>query len=108
MSDRLSALLAFLVDDPADAFTRFALAQEYARLGRAAEARAAYEALVRAEPGYVGTYYHLGKLCEAGGDTDAARAAYREGIAVAGAARDAHARAELQTALLALDIGDDL
>lgn len=108
MSDRLAALLAFLVDDPSDDFTRFALAQEYARLGRTAEARAAYEGLVRASPGYVGTYYHLGKLCEAEGDADAARRAYRDGIAVASAARDAHARAELQSALLALDLGDDL
>ena len=104
MSDRLAALLAFHADDPSDAFTRFALAQEYARAGRADEARAAYEALVRDEPGYVGTYYHLGKLCEATADPAAARTAYRDGIAAATAAGDGHARAELQSALLELDI----
>ena len=100
MSDRLAALLAFHADDPSDAFTRFALAQEYARAGRADEARAAYEALVRDEPGYVGTYYHLGALYRRLGRPADAEAALRAGIAAATAAGDAHARSELQRALL--------
>lgn len=108
MPDRIATLLAFLADDPSDAFTRFALAQEYAKAGRTDEARAAYESLVADDPAYVGTYYHLGKLCESTGDDAAARRAYTDGIAAATAARDLHARAELQSALLALDLGDDL
>lgn len=108
MPDRIATLLAFLADDPADPFTRFALAQEYVKAGRTDEARAAYEALVADAPDYVGTYYHLGKLCETLGDVNAARRAYSDGIDVATAARDLHARAELQSARLALDLGDDL
>lgn len=98
--DRLAALQEFLRDDPADPFTRFALAREYLKLGDADEALAVFEALVRDRPDYVGTYYHLGKLyAEIGRRADAA-ATFRAGAAEATRTGDAHARAELQAALL--------
>lgn len=98
--DRLAALHAFLADDPDDPFTRFALAQEYRKRGDAAQALTYFEALVRDHPDYVGTYYHLGKTLEAEGRKDDALAVYRRGIEAATAARDLHARAELQDALM--------
>ena len=106
--DRLSALRAFLDEDPDDAFTRFALAQEHQKRGESVEALAYYEGLVRDQPDYVGTYYHLGALyARLGRDADAL-AAYRRGISAATRAGDLHARAELQSALLAAEgLGDD-
>ncbi len=101
--DRLDALQDFLRDDPADPFTRFALAQEHAKRGNTAEALSFYEALVRERPDYVGTYYHLGALYRALGRDDEALATYRAGIAAATEAGDPHARAELQSALLEAD-----
>lgn len=98
--DRLAALHEFLLDDPDDPFTRFAVAQEYAKLGQAAEAAEAYEALVRDRPDYVGTYYHLGALYRRLGRPADAEAVLTAGVAAATAAGDAHARAELQRALL--------
>lgn len=98
--DRLAALQAFFQDDPDDPFTRFALAQEHLKRGEADEALAFFEGLVRDRPDYVGTYYHLGKLYEALGRGDDARATYRSGIDAAVRVNDAHARAELQGALL--------
>lgn len=98
--DRLAALHAFLLDDPDDPFTRFAVAQEYASAGRDVEAVAAYEALVRDRPDYVGTYYHLGALYRRVGRPAEAEATLTAGIAAATAAGDLHARAELQRALL--------
>lgn len=98
--DRLAALHQFLQDDPADPFTRFALAQEHAKRGEAAEALDYYEGLVRDRPDYVGTYYHLGGLYRALGRDDDAHATFRAGIAAAAEAGDSHARAELQSALL--------
>ena len=98
--DRLAALRAFLQDDPDDPFTRFALAQEHAKRGEADDALAYYEALVRERPDYVGTYYHLGALYRALGRDDDAVATLRAGVAAAAAAGDAHARSELQGALL--------
>lgn len=100
---RIDALLAFLEEDPNDPFTRFALAQEYLKAGRTDDALAFFEKLIDEDPEYVGTYYHLGKLYERLGRREEARATYRAGIVVAQRQRDAHARAELQDALLKVE-----
>lgn len=97
---RIDALLQFHEEDPSDPFTRFALAREYLKAGDVERARAFFEGLVADQPAYVGTYYHLGKLYEELGRQEDAVATYRRGIQVAGQQRDAHARAELQDALL--------
>ncbi len=102
MTDRIPALIEFLAQDPGDAFTRFALAQEYAKRGQKDQALGHYQTLVREHPDYVGTYYHLGKLMEAVGRKDDAEQTYRNGIEVAQKLRDAHSRAELSDALLNL------
>lgn len=106
--DRLDALLEFYEEDPDDAFTRFALAQEYRKRGEPEEALDFFEGLVDDEPEYVGTYYHLGKLYEELGRRDEAISTYEHGIQVANAQRAVKARAELQDALLqAQGIGFD-
>ncbi len=101
--DRLNALLDFHREDPADPFTRFAIAQEYAKRGDQKQALSFYEALVSDEPSYVGTYYHLGKLYEELDRVEDARATYRSGMNVAQQQSDFHARAELNDALLKLE-----
>jgi predicted Zn-dependent protease len=100
---RLAALLDFHRDDPGDPFTRFALAQEYLKVGDDAQALSFFEGLVLDHPDYVGTYYHLGKLYERLGRAGAAVEAYRAGVAAATRANDLHARSELQGALLAAE-----
>ncbi len=103
MIDRVPILLGFLADDPGDAFTRFALAQEYAKRGDTSQALEHYKTLVQEQPDYVGTYYHLGKLLETVGRNEDAEQAYRAGIAIADRLRDSHSRAELNDALLTLE-----
>ena len=105
--DRIATLLTFLEDDPDDSFTRFALAQEYAKRGDDAAGLAYYEGLVRDQPGYVGTYYHLAKLYARLGHPEDATVTIADGIARCTEAGDAHARGELQTLLLELDLDDD-
>lgn len=100
--DRLKTLLGFLDQDPNDPFTLFAIAQEYAKRGDQASALSYYERLVRDHPRYVGTYYHLGKLYQAEGRTNDARATFEAGVKVANELSDFHARAELQDALMTL------
>lgn len=97
---RLEALETYYEQDPEDAFTRFALAQEYLKQGRTDDAIRFFEGLVENDPEYIGTYYHLGKLYESLGRIEDAKEVYRWGIAVANRSRDAHARSELQDALL--------
>ncbi|MEO0559050.1 MAG: tetratricopeptide repeat protein [Bacteroidota bacterium] len=98
--DRIAALEAFLLDDPDDPFTRFALAQEHRKAGHQDRALSIFEDLVRDHPAYVGTYYHLGALYSEMDRPDDALRTYRSGIAEATTAGDLHARAELQSALL--------
>ena len=101
--DRLAALQEFLRVDPADPFTRFALASEHLKRGDEDAALTFFEELRRDNPEYVGTYYHLGKLYAALGREADAVATYRAGISEAGRAGDVHARAELQSALTEID-----
>ena len=108
MQDRLAALLAFYEQDPDDAFTCFAIAQEYRKRGEPAQALAFFEKLVADQPDYTGTYYHLGKLYETLGRTDEAVAAYQRGIEAARRQRNLKDLSELQDALLqAQGIGFD-
>ncbi|MDX1438435.1 MAG: tetratricopeptide repeat protein [Rubricoccaceae bacterium] len=98
--DRLETLLEFLHEDPDDPFTRFAIAQEYLKNGDFEQSVSFFEDLIRDHPDYVGTYYHLGKLYERTDRLENAQMTYRTGIEIATSKNDAHARAELQSALL--------
>lgn len=98
--DRLKHLQAFYEEDPDDAFTRFALAQEYLKRDDTEKALSFFEELVDTDPDYVGTYYHLGKLYERLGRTEDALATYDDGIAVAREQRDTKNLSELQDAKL--------
>ena len=106
--DRLALLLAFYEQDPDDAFTRFAIAQEYRKRGVPEQALVFYEQLVAEQPDYTGTYYHLGKLYEEVGRKDDAVDAYRKGIEIARQQHNLKDLSELQDALLqAQGIGFD-
>lgn len=105
--DRIDQLLTFLKEDPDDAFTRFALAQEYARNGNEEAALTHYEALLADHPGYLGTYYHLGQLYRALDREEEAVATFQAGIAEAGRQNDLHTRSELQNVLMNADAFDD-
>ncbi len=95
-ADRLTKLLEFLKNEPDDPFLLYALATEYLRLNQSDAALNYYERLITDHPGYVGTYYHLGKLYEALNRKEDALKTYETGIQTARKARDNHALAELQ------------
>jgi Tfp pilus assembly protein PilF len=96
--DRISKLKTFLESSPEDSFLKHALALEYIKLNDDAEARRLFEEVLEREPGYVGSYYHLGKLLERVGEQALAGNIYEKGMAVAKAAKDMHAYNELQAA----------
>jgi Tfp pilus assembly protein PilF len=96
--ERIEKLKAFLSQNPADSFVQHALALEYIKMNRQEEARQEFEALLKREENYVGSYYHLAKLLESLGRKDDAIACYEKGMSVAKAAGDNHAYNELQAA----------
>lgn len=98
-TDRLAALRAMLDEDPDDAFTRYAVAMELKGRGDAAGARAELEELLRRDASYLATYYQLGGLLHADGESDRAAELIRAGIGVAQAAGDGHTAGELEDLL---------
>lgn len=96
----MDRLKSFIERNPADAFSRHALAMEYIKIGDDDAARSELETLLAMDPGYVGSYYHLGKLKERSGDPEGAAETYRQGILLAERAGERHAAGELRAALL--------
>ena len=94
--DRVARIQEFLKANPEDSFLRHALALEYIKAGNDAGAREIFENILEKDPGYVGSYYHLGKLLERNGETVAAIQWYEKGMAAAKSAGDNHAYNELR------------
>jgi|SRR5690554_6192122 Tfp pilus assembly protein PilF len=94
---RIPQLLKMLESQPQDSFLKHALALEYLKEGSADKARELFTALLAADPGYVGSYYHLGKIYEAEGNLQKASETYEAGMKAAKAAGDRHAYNELQS-----------
>jgi tetratricopeptide (TPR) repeat protein len=96
---RLEVLEEAAAKDPSNAFARYGLAMELARLGRAKEAQRAFCDLARDFPDYVPTYFQAARQFEKAGELDLARDFYRRGIDAAARAGNQHAREELEAAL---------
>ncbi len=96
---RIKQLKAFLLEDPDDTFTRFALALEYLKLEQYDAAENIFTDIVEKHPDYSGVYYHLGKLYETTGRPEQALSTYTEGIDVCRKKREIHAQKELQEAI---------
>lgn len=92
-------LMQMVEQNPADGFTRYGLALEYANSGNLAEALVQFDELLRHNPNYAYGYFQRGKTLEKLGRTEDARTAYKEGIEAAVRAGDAHARSEIEGAL---------
>src|SRR5437016_1989268 len=99
----LEQLLPLLAADPKDAFLRYAVAMEYAKVGRHDEALSEFGELLRQSPDYVAGYFMAGRTCEQKGDIPAAKKFYGDGIAVARRIGDQHAASEISTALMMLE-----
>ncbi len=101
---RLQQLLSFLDDKSGDSFLTFAVAKEYEQLGMVQQATEYYQKLQKADPDYVGLYYHLAKLYESMSKDVLALKIYNDGIAVAKKLGDFHALSELNNAKVNLEI----
>jgi tetratricopeptide (TPR) repeat protein len=84
---------------PRDAFLLYAIAMEHRKAGEFEPAIQHFRQAIEVDPGYCYAYFHLGQTLAEMQQPDAARAAFREGIAAAERVGDAHAREELTAAL---------
>jgi tetratricopeptide (TPR) repeat protein len=96
MMNRIEKIMEMMLENPKDSFLCHALALEYIKIGRDADARKLFETLLDNEPAYIGSYYHLGKLLERQQETDLAIKVYQRGMEEAKKAGDNHALAELK------------
>jgi Tfp pilus assembly protein PilF len=96
--DRINKLKEYMKAADKDSFLQHALALEYIKIGNDAEAKKLFNEILKREPTYLGSYYHLGKLLERIGDPQKAMRVYKRGMEVAEAAKDSHTYSELQGA----------
>jgi Tfp pilus assembly protein PilF len=96
--NRIEKLEEFLRQAPEDSFVRHALALEHIKLGDDAKARVLFEKILEADPGYIGSYYHLAKLLERTGVSAEAIRVYEKGMEESRKAGDQHAFGELKSA----------
>jgi len=97
--NRIEILKGFLRENPADSFSRYALALEYVKLGQHDDAVREFESVKGSDPDYVATYFQLGQLYVKMGQTHEAEKTFRTGITVAAKIGDDHTRSELEGAL---------
>src|ERR1041384_3510682 len=103
MKSRRETLEEFVKQDPNDSFSRYALALELEKEGRALEALTELQEVIARDPNYVAAYHRLGHLLAHLGQIEEARAAYRRGLDAATASNDQRTRSEIQEALDLLD-----
>jgi Tfp pilus assembly protein PilF len=96
VESRLEILRNMVAENPANTFARYGLAMEYVKAGSLEAAVAEFQQILATDPQYSAAYFHGGQTLEKMGKLEEARDYYRRGVA---AARDPHARSELQAAL---------
>jgi predicted RNA polymerase sigma factor len=99
MNKRLTMLEKMIAQGSRDPFVRYARALELRSLGELEAALLALDEVRALHPDYVPTFLMAGQIATQLGRPEGARAWYTQGIDVAKAARDEHARSELQAAL---------
>lgn len=95
---RIEKLLEMLKASEKDCFLMHALGLEYLKIGDSEKALEWFYEVLKVNPDYVGTYYHLAKLNEEMGRQDEAIRVYEIGMEVAGKLSDQHSLNELKMA----------
>lgn len=104
--DRISKLKEYINGIGADSFLQHALALEYIKTGNDQEAKKLFNEILKREPTYIGSYYHLGKLLERNGEPRKAMKVYERGMKEPKNANDTNSFRELHSAFE--DLEDEL
>jgi tetratricopeptide (TPR) repeat protein len=97
--NRREVLEQFVAQKPGDAFARYGIALECAKLGDDQAAAGHFQKLLEDNPQYVAGYFQFGQFLGRVGRIDEARKVLSDGIVMAQKAGDEHARDEMEAAL---------
>jgi tetratricopeptide (TPR) repeat protein len=97
---RLEQLLKLLEREPNDTFLIYGLALEHKNAGDLPKAIELLNRVIQLDGGYCYAYHQKGLAYEKAGDIEAAKQAYRDGIAAAVRKGDSHAKGEIEAALM--------
>jgi tetratricopeptide (TPR) repeat protein len=103
MSERMPKLMEMLEKQPGDAFVLYGVGLEHKKAGDFAQAIEFLDRTIAADAEYCYAYFQKGQVLEEMGKTDEAKGAYRDGIAAAAKKGDAHAKGELEGALMMIE-----
>lgn len=92
---RIELLQKMLEENPADAFCRYGMAQEYLKAGDYDAAVAWFDKTIESDIDYCYAYYHKARALEQAGRIDDATATLRCGLVRAKASGDSHAASEI-------------
>jgi len=98
-TSRLQMLSQVLTENPNDAFARYGLAMEYAKLGEVETAMEHFGKLLAAHPDYSAGYFMAAQTLVKASRADEARKFLEDGIAAAARTGNAHAQSEMQAML---------
>lgn len=101
-TDRMTKLQHMLQKEPHDPFLLYGMALEYKKIGHYHQSLQYLGRVLQHDPGYCVAYLQSGQVHELAGNLDAAREAYRTGVAAAKKKGDMHAAEEMQSALDAI------
>ena len=104
--DRIALLESYLKEDPSDAFSKYALSLEHAKLENIEMAIRLLCQLKAEQADYLPLYYQLGKLYESNNQQDNARSIYKYGIIIAQKQNNRHTLSELKQALSEISDAD--
>ncbi len=101
--NRIDQLKEFIAEDPADVFSRYALALEYSNSGNWHEAEKEFLQVIKIKKDYLPVYYQLGKLYETVNENQKAIEIYKKGIEIAKTQKNQKTLNELRGAMEELE-----
>jgi predicted Zn-dependent protease len=102
--DRIAALTEILAENPNDAFARYGLAMEYAKMGDVDRAMGEFSLLLQAHPDYTAGYFMAAQTLAHAERIDEAKRMLADGIACARRTGNQHAQSEMEAMLAELAV----
>ncbi|HNQ13775.1 MAG TPA: tetratricopeptide repeat protein [Bacteroidia bacterium] len=96
---RIEILKSYILKDPKDFFSKYALSLEFIAGNRDEEAIVLLKEIIQANPQYLPAYYQLGKLMEKYNNAEEAIIVYEQGMEVAREQYDTKTYNELSQAV---------